>query len=58
MKTNHTICCVLIALASPGTPASDDMLGDVNNDGLVTTDDSPLALFGWLTAGWTHLTHS
>lgn len=46
MKTNHTICCVLIALASPGTPASDDMLGDVNNNGLITTEDSPLALLG------------
>ena len=44
MKTRYTTYCVLIALAALSAPISADMLGDVNNDGRITTADSLLAL--------------
>jgi hypothetical protein len=57
MKTKYTIYCVLIALAALSTPASADMFGDVNNDGMITIADSLLALR--MAAGRsTHSTYS
>ena len=44
MKLKYTIYCVLIALAALSTPILADMLGDVNADGIITTEDSLLAL--------------
>ena len=44
MKTRYTIYCVLITLAALSTPASANMLGDVNADGMITTADSLIAL--------------
>jgi len=46
MKTRYAIYCVLIALAALSTPVSAeyDIAGDVNADGMITAEDSLLAL--------------
>ena len=44
MKTIYIIYCALIALAAFGAPASAEIVGDVNNDGRITTADSVLVL--------------
>ncbi|RZN31037.1 MAG: hypothetical protein EF813_12630, partial [Methanosarcinales archaeon] len=44
MKTIHIIYCALILLAAFSVPASAEMVGDANNDGIITTADSVLTL--------------
>ena len=44
MKTIYIIYCALIALAAFSASASAEIVGDVNNDGRITTADSALAL--------------
>ena len=44
MKTIYIIYCALILLAVFSVPASAEMVGDANNDGIITTADSVLTL--------------